>query len=345
MLRWGSGCFLFDKVRHTASKAMAIELAAIIKVAELVAKVAIDQNEKKSKALLVSDIARLIADNNAILIREMSSIVGKAFSQAKLDACNNTLSTLAIFYREFANNPEDLSKLSIIDQQAQFVLDILNDEDIALAGVRTYLATASIRMNALVAKAEFQQGDLANAKEVAVDSVAYVARMWPLLVESTIKRVTQLELYPSSCKKNIGRDFDGNQTFDLHCCALIQIKVDGDYAYVEEVDTGVELPKFDKMHKGQFMCRRIVLDGYNVPDIRKRILEKAGSAQSGLEQKLIGDLPLREMEACALQWKAFSQANNLVEEGASLRPLTDFLGDSSLDRFKQLSNESWDSLM
>jgi hypothetical protein len=338
---------------------MSVELAAIVKLAELATKIAIDQNERKANAKLVADFSRVIAENNEILFRGMSSIIGRAFSQEKLDSCNNTLSTLAKFYREFANNPDDLSKISLIETQAGFVLDILNDDDIALVGIRTYLATASIRINALVAKAAFFANDLANAKEEALTSVAYVTRIWPLLVETTMQRIGQPSftsfIRGVNCRREWDQEGGSRYVCDEHCWAKIEIPLDGSIASTHEVDTGpVDLsgytfsriftPDMARRMKCENMVKRGGTNNID-PAVRQSLIRVANLDRAPLEQQLIRELPLSEMEACATAWQSFSQPNNLVEQGPSLSPLAEFLRDVNLEKFQELYDASWNSLV
>jgi hypothetical protein len=88
-------------------------------------------------------------------------------NEVKLEDCVNRLATLSTFLDEYRNNPSDVAKLSLIEQQAQYALDILNDPDLEIPGVHLYAGVASLRISSLLLKASFQPGDLENAKGVA----------------------------------------------------------------------------------------------------------------------------------------------------------------------------------
>jgi hypothetical protein len=83
---------------------------------------------------LAAQVAEQLRDNNAVILQGVAQLLNAAFSQTKLDACNNTTSTIATFMDEYKVNPQDQAKLIAVDQKAGELLDILDDSDIAVAG-------------------------------------------------------------------------------------------------------------------------------------------------------------------------------------------------------------------
>jgi len=165
----------------------------IVEAAQLLVTAYVDRQQNADR---MSQIARMIAANNAVLIAEMSRIVKQAFSDFKLDDCNNKLATLATFYGEYATNLEDFAKLQLIEQQCQFVLDNLNDPDIKFSGITSYVTVASLRINALALKSHFQSADKENAKNLATDSIHYVEGIKPQLIDAVKARVSPTYLVP-----------------------------------------------------------------------------------------------------------------------------------------------------
>ena len=165
---------------------MAIEMAAIVEAAKLIAA----YNEQKHiEAATFAGFAKILKDNNEALIRDMTSIVHQAFSQEKLNECNNTLQTLSTFFQDYAENPAGQDKILECDLKAQYVIDILDDDDIAAAGIRSYLTAASLRISVLLLRSVFEPDALRIAVTLARNSIDYVTRMQPILVEMTERRV------------------------------------------------------------------------------------------------------------------------------------------------------------
>jgi hypothetical protein len=150
---------------------MPIPFAVIVAAAEIAAKLYTEEQRRKEAsqqdAKMLAGFARLLSANNDVLVKQLAASVKALLNQEKLDDCSNKLSTLSVFMEEFSNNPQDQDKLSLVEQQCQFVLDILDDEDLQIPGVRTYMGVASLRISSLLLKSNYQSGDLDNARTLA----------------------------------------------------------------------------------------------------------------------------------------------------------------------------------
>lgn len=155
-------------------------------------------NQQQASAL-AAEVAALLDQNNAIILAGVANLLKASFSQAKLDQCNNKAKTIATFMGEYNVNPADQSKLVAVDQMSGELLDVLDDPDIAVAGIANWMIAASIRLLALQTKSSIFPADLTNAKNRATDYSAYVATMKPKVasaIEARFGPVTNFGVPP-----------------------------------------------------------------------------------------------------------------------------------------------------
>ena len=269
---------------------MAIPMAFIAAIAEMLYK---REQERQQNAERMAGFARLIAENNGVLVQEMSRIVNQAFSQAKLDSCNNTLSTLSTFYKEYAVNPADNIKLNTIEQQAQFTLDILDDLDIRFSSVRTYLAVASLRINALALKSSFPEGaaEIENAKNLAAASAEYITGLRPLLISATQARVGTVRIY--SIRSPGSGPTRGGGGSAASCTGVARFSLDGNDIYV----------------KGCIAPRDAAANSHTCElAVRAKLSAAAAAAHDDKVNELVAQLPLAEMDECVSLWSSYANS-------------------------------------
>jgi len=262
---------------------MAVTL--VIEAAQLLVTAYVDRQQNADR---MSQIARLIAANNTILIAEMSRIVKQAFSDFKLNDCNNKLATLSTFYGEYATNLGDFAKLQLIEQQCQFVLDNLDDPDLKFSGIKSYIAVASLRINALALKSHFQPADKDNARNLASNSIAYVESVKPQLIDAVKARVSPTFLVPR---------FETNHSrsgTSYRCSALCLYTVDGSNenpqsAISRDADT----------IKSSQSCS----DYFNLTD--RSLYNDVESKRHQRIDELVRSLPLEEIDKSVEAWKEF----------------------------------------
>jgi hypothetical protein len=137
---------------------------------------------------IAAQVAEQLQENNAEILKGVATLLRQAFSQVKLDHCNTVLKTITTFMNEYNVNPSDQAKLIAVDQQAEELLNTLDDTDIAIAGIANWMIAANIRLLALQAKAKTEPADLINAKNRARDYSAYVNLMIPKVHDSIVAR-------------------------------------------------------------------------------------------------------------------------------------------------------------
>lgn len=142
-----------------------------------------DQSQART---LAAQVAKQLNENNAAILAGVANLLKAAFSEVKLNQCNNMAKTIATFMDEYNVNPSDPSKLIAVEQKAGELLDVLDDPDIAVAGISNWMITANIRILALQEKAKTYAAELTNAKNRAKDYSGYVESMIPT-VESSIQ--------------------------------------------------------------------------------------------------------------------------------------------------------------
>ena len=273
---------------------MPIELGTIVEAAKLIAA----YNEKRSiEASTLAGFARIIQENNDALIRDMSSILRQAFSQAKLTQCNNTLQTLSTFFQDYAENPAGIDKIKECDLQAAYVMDILDDEDIAFAGIRSYLAAASLRIGSLLLRSVFEPDAFKNAVSLSKKCIEYVAKFKPLLINTTEQRVSPVttNLYWSE-----GGEGPGGQV--PFCTGVSRVFLDGAEVFTDTKIISLQRPP------GQI--------GGPEPDraeveqkLEIAIIQAVRGKRQKLIDKLLAELPLNEMAECSKYWKTFADAH------------------------------------
>jgi len=253
-----------------------------IGAAKIIASAYLDKRQNAQEA---AQISALLAANNAVLIQEMERIISQEFDLRILAECNNILATLSVFYQEYANNPDDFAKLSLIEQQCQFALDKLDDPGTRFPGIQTYAATTSLRINALALKSNFQSGDKLNARASAERSRKYFEVTKPQLIEATKARVGPLLAIDSfNCSGPLGR----NGVKVCTCLHIAQYTVDGKNAFARTEASGVS--------------NKTACDSSPVGQSLRREAEESRTQKIN---QLVAALPLKQMEQCMTEWKNF----------------------------------------
>jgi hypothetical protein len=266
---------------------MAIEMAAIAEAAKLISAY---NEQKRVEASTFAGFARILKENNEALIRDMSSIVQQAFSQAKLDQCNNTLQTLSTFFQDYAENPAGRDKLIECDHKAQYVMDILDDDDIAAAGIRSYLTAASLRISVLLLRSEFEPDALRNAVSLALHSIKYVTQIQPVLVGMTERRVGGVTL------KSLGIDGIKHELETVGTLFL-----DGQ-PYIRETLKKECNPNI-RNDNTPMSCV------YTRKNQEERVEAVLYKKQFFLKQNLREQLPLNEITECSQSWQTFADSH------------------------------------
>lgn len=153
--------------------------------------------DQQQAAALAAQMSEQLKTNNAAILTGVAQLLKQTFSQNKLDQCNNMVETLATFMEEYNVNPNDQAKLFAVDQKSGELLEVLDDSDIAVAGIANWMITADIRILALQEKAKIFPADLTNAKNRANDYSAYVDGMKSKVfsgIESRFSAVTDFGL-------------------------------------------------------------------------------------------------------------------------------------------------------
>ncbi len=269
--------------------------AVVLAIAEAAKALATAYAEREKNRDMMAEFSSIIAKNNEILIREMGALIRKSLSDQVVAECNNMMQTLSLFYNEYANNPLDIDKLTTIEQQCQFVLNRLDDPEIALAGIRTYLGVASLRINALALKSEFQPGDRVNAKNLAVLSVKFAQNARSSLLQVPSERVVAdfISSVTSILAPGDAGDF-------WRCSMRLELKLDGKSIikedYINDYDPQSCLDYFTAGEK----CLEEAKAGLsNNKEIQAKKKE--------LEDRILTELPFGEIDTCIRCWEEFSR--------------------------------------
>jgi hypothetical protein len=274
---------------------MSAEVLAIAEAAKALATVFAEREKNRN---MMAEFSSILAKNNEILIREMGAVVRKALSDQVVADCNNMMQTLSLFYNEYANNPLDIEKLTTIEQQCQFVLNRLDDPEIALAGIRTYLGVASLRISALALKSEFQPGDRVNATNLAVESIKYAKNARSSLLEVPSKRV--VAGFTSGGDFMRARD-DAHDDYYV-CNWNLYLKLDGKTVAEDSNWTEDGYPSYGSTEKlkADKQCR-------DETQIRLAKNKKIQAKKKQLEDKILAELPFGEIDTCVKCWEEFSR--------------------------------------
>jgi hypothetical protein len=167
---------------------MCAEVVAAIAQASIKLYTAYAEKEKNRRE--ISDFAALVAANSKLLVLAIENVLKRNGDAQVIADCQNRLEALSAFFSEYANNSLDVDKLRQIDQQAMYILAELDDPCISLPAVSLYLSVATLRINALALKAEFEPGDKENAKAQALRSIDYAKQSRSQLEKVPDQRVT-----------------------------------------------------------------------------------------------------------------------------------------------------------
>ena len=267
---------------------MAIPLPIIVAAAELAAKLYMDEqrrrDEKEKDAKALAGFARLLSANNDFLVKEISGSVKALLNQAKLDDCTNKLSTLSVFFEEYGNNTLDQGKLSLVEQQCQFILDILDDQELELAGIRTYMAVTSLRISSLLLKANFQPGDLQNARDLAARAVSHTTWVAARMRSIPPGRIFKFLFCMPGINVSIPGTSGGSSNPFCHCS--ITVSLDGREVYKKRADF-MNPQDSEKMYK----------------KAHEELDSGAAAFIEGKIATMLSELPLDEIDRCLAEWR------------------------------------------
>lgn len=256
--------------------------AILLQIAKALYK---DHQEKEKNAAEMAALAKILRDSNSALVEEMSRLINTAFSSQKLTECDNRLQALEIFYGEYSNNPADFDKLKTIEQECQFILSILDDEDIRLSGISTYMGAASLRINALLLKADTQPGELQNAKDLAKRSADHVDGVIPELTEGAESRIRS-KLIRSNTLLHFNK-------LGTTCSGVSSYVLDGKKVVVDHY---LNISNHPRRALPDFVrCRNSVQSSLQVG------LDAAFDAK---KKQLIEALPVKDLELAKAEWLA-----------------------------------------
>lgn len=281
---------------------MVIPFPVIIEAAQIVAtKVLKNREERLESSRRISEIAGLLASNNEILIRDMEKVVARVAAEQKLLSCQSSLAKLSVFYREYVNNPDDQDKLDEVERECLATITTLDDPDIILPGVRTLLATISLRIDALVQKSERQPGDLLNAINFAEAAIGNIGRLTGEVFNVALFRVSPRDpqdvISVSFRPGEYGRN--GNVSVPGLCSAVAEVKVDNEVVYKKKVEEFKidYIPEDRNSDRPRDVCYNAIpsLMGTEPQDKWDEIQNDVGFNQT----------PLGEMNDCINEWKKF----------------------------------------
>lgn len=178
-----------------------MSFAIVVEAVKIVGTAVVEERAERERIARESErFARLLRESNLELARRVEEIVRTGFSENKLNDAQNELDSVTRLYTEHLEHrrrPENFEnadgrtllvrELSEITDSLQRVIDILNDADVQDAGMVAYMTAASLRIAALVLRAEFIGGDAENAKRAAREQYLPHAEfmrdtIWPNLI-------------------------------------------------------------------------------------------------------------------------------------------------------------------
>jgi hypothetical protein len=277
-------------------------IAAIIEVA---GKIYTAYNDKEENRALISEFSNMLSLAHAELISQLTDIIGNALSQDKIKDCNDRLESLAMFFSEYANNPLDIDKLRCIDRETQFLLNRLDDPQDSLPAIHVYLGAASLRIDALALKSEFEPGDKINAVNLARRSIDYAKSVKILLADSPRQRISLI--YDADVHLDMYNRGDDANPFH-YCVCTGTVRKDRNI---------IKSIKYDTQDEGEDNISRYgggILIGNRLKKAKQRCLEDGVNYMGGRLEKLKNEqiaeitasLPLTEIDKCIDGWSAFA---------------------------------------
>lgn len=149
---------------------------------------------KQNAAQIALAVGKELRDNNDVLIASMKQMIEAAFSANKLMECQNRLASLAVFLDEYSNNLEDEDRLSEVNLQSQYLIDILDDADVRVAGLASFATAACLRISVLRMMAFTYDSELANAKNRAKDYALHLENSLPLIYDIVKERFSDVKM-------------------------------------------------------------------------------------------------------------------------------------------------------
>jgi hypothetical protein len=276
--------------------------AAIAAIIDAAAKIYTAYNAKEENRRQFAQLSSILSQANSELISQMEIVIGSALNKDKKDYCTDRLQSLSTFFLEYKNNPLDIDKLRCIDQEPQFLLNRLDNPEDSLPAIHTFIGTATLRIDALALKSEFEPGDKVNAIELAKRSIEYAKQARSLMLENIDKRVTVtykqfFMLHP-----------------DRHEGSFKYCRVEG---VLKRDSKTVKKTIWDTEDRGQdYNMNRYGFWGSDLPLSKKRCLDDGTHAISGdlesrkisIASEIIKELPLSVIDQCIESWSAFASA-------------------------------------
>jgi hypothetical protein len=268
-------------------------VAAIIQAAGKLYTAYADREENRRQ---MSEFAKLLSSANSVLITEMEKIVAKALEQQIINECTDRLQSLSVFYSENAANPMDLDKLRRIDQESQFILNRLDNPDTCIPAIHTYMGVATLRINSLALKSEFEPGDRINAINLAKTSIDYVTQVRRLLDLVPPARITLK--YESGIMHHAGRREDSY----FYCRVTAFLKRDGKTLKKVVWDTEEQGQDHNSMFSPLIYNNDERCHQHGVAAIEPQI----GPTRDQLINEIQNSLPYGDIDNCIDSWKTFS---------------------------------------
>lgn len=272
----------------------------IAAIAQAAAKLYTAYTEREQNRREISDFAALIAANSKSLVQEIESVLRRSVDAQVISDCENRMQALSVFFKEYANNSLDIDKLRTIDQETMFILAQLDDPNVSLPAITLYLSVATLRIDALALKAEFEPGDRANAKAQALRALEYTKEARRLLENVPDTRVSVD--YREICTwSRVSED-----TVVPYCRVWGFVRLDGKKVLTKEVTRQGDEYGAGGASDGQIISDHSIKDPL-ISDAKHEIQSYISDKVNELKNSIRASTPFAVIDKCIAAWEAFSQ--------------------------------------